>query len=334
MITETYTALAACARRRLAEWDCTAAERELLTLITELSFDLDQTWAAVPCLADFAAVLGLHKSTICRALRSARQKGYLLVMLRRDETLYSIATETRGNASETPGKASQVKARLIEINRVRAGGTADLNGQQRLPGVLPSEETEAPARAFAALLEAPQSPPPPAAPAPATRAPARVGTDDDDTETDAEFIARLEKMVTTMEEKRGDAAAPAATASRTTPPPSAQPTAAPSPRSPTPAEAQTFDEQMKALCRGLNDSQRYAMDCLRDEFRTAGKLEEAAFFKWGRLWKSRVTKHPLQCQQVAAEHKALRLTSGKGADQPGAWMYRALQALITSAAVN
>lgn len=319
MITETYTALADCARRRLAgEWDCTAAERDLLTLITELSFDLQQTWAAVPCLADFAAVLGLHKSTICRALRSARQKGYLLVMLRRDETLYSISTETRGNAPETPGNGSQVKAKLVQINRVRAAGTADVDGQQRLPGVLPSEETEAPAKAFSALLEVPA---PSASASPPAPRPMSGGDDD---ETDAEFQTRLERMVLTMESKRGDPH----------PAPAFAPEVPRSPRHLTPLEAQTFDDQMKTLCRGLRDDQRHAMNLLRDEFASAGKLEEAAFFKWGRLWKSRVTKHPLQCLQVAGEHKALRLTTGQGADQPGAWMYRALQSLMACAAQN
>lgn len=310
MITETYTALAACARRRLAgEWDCTAAERDLLTLITELSFDLQQTWAAVPCLADFAAVLGIHKSTVCRALRSARQKGYLLVMLRREETLYSLSTETRGNAPETPGKASQVKARLLHINRLRAGGTADLDGQQRIPGVLPSEETEAPAKAFAAILEEPTSATPP---------PSHVAPEDDDTETDAEFRTRLERMVLTMEAQRQEPLSPAVQV----------------PRSPSPSEAQTFDEQMKALCRGLRGETLHAMERLREEFASAGKLEEAAFFKWGRLWKSRAQKHPLQCLQIAGEHKALRLEHGRCADQPGAWMYRALQSLLSCVAVN
>ncbi len=317
MITETYTTLAACARRRLAgEWDCTAAERDLLTLITELSFDLGQTWAAVPCLADFAAVLGIHKSTVCRALRRAREKGYLLVMLRRDETLYSLSTETRGNASEKPGKASQVKAHLLHLNRLRAGGTADITGQQRIPGVLPSEETEAPARAFAALLEdhTPAKPPP-------SRA-----IDATDTETDAEFRTRLERMVLTMEAKRQEETPPS--------PPSASSSRLTPHASPTPAEAQTFDQQMHTLCRGLRGESLHAMERLREEFATGGKLEEAAFFKWGRLWKSRAQKHPLQCQQIAGEHKALRLQNGRGASQPGAWMYRALQSLLSSAAVN
>ncbi|MBK8037727.1 MAG: hypothetical protein IPK22_11415 [Verrucomicrobiaceae bacterium] len=319
-ITETYTALAACARRRLSgEWECTAAERDLLTLITELSFDLAQTWAAVPCLADFAAVLGLHKSTVCRALRTAREKGFLLVMLRRDETLYSICTETRGNASERPGEASQVKARLLDINRVRAAGSADVDGQQRLPGVLPSEETEAPAKAFAAMMEVPE----PSASAPPPAPHPMSGGDDNETdnETDAEFKTRLERMVLTMESKRQDPVSPALEVPR-------------SPRDRSPLEAQTFDDQMKMLCRGLRDEQRHAMNLLREEFASASKLEEAAFFKWGRLWKSRVMKNPLQCLQVAGEHKALRLTTGEGANQPGAWMYRALQSLMTCAAQN
>jgi hypothetical protein len=131
-------------------------------------------------------------------------------------------------------------------------------------------------------------------------------------------------MVLTMEEKRGGSPVP----SFPIEPPR-------SPRDRSPLEAQTFDEQMKTLCRGLRDDQRHAMNLLRDEFASAGKLEEAAFFKWGRLWKSRVVKNPLQCLQVAGEHKAMRLTNGgRGADQPGAWMYRAMQSLMACTVQN
>lgn len=321
MTCETYTALAACARRRIdSEWSCSNSERDLLMLITELSFDLAQTWAMIPSLADFAAVLGVHKSTICRTLRSARKKGFLLVLMRRDETLYSVCTETRGTPHEAEDdRAAKTKARLVEMNKNRRAGTADADGQGRLLGVLPSEEVEAPARAFAALVEdfskEPKSVPCETIPTQATRA--NVGVDDDD-ETDAEFHARLERMTRSMEQARGEV--PATQSSPPSIPPSRQ-------------ECQSLAAEMDKLCRGLKGTTLHAMERLREEFASAGKLQEAAFFKWGRKWRSHATKWPHQCLEVAGEHKNLRLTTG-GAREPGAWMYRALQELVNAEVVK
>lgn len=337
MTCETYTALAACARRRIeSEWSCSNSERDLLMLITELSFDLAQTWAMIPSLADFAAVLGVHKSTICRTLRSARQKGFLLVLMRRDETLYSVCTETRGTPHEIEDDhAAKTKTRLVEMNKTRRAGTADADGQQRLPGVLPSEEVEAPARAFAAMVESsfaeatenkdkePKSVPCETIPAPTTRT--NVGVDDDD-ETDAEFHARLERMTRSMEKARGDV--PATQSSPPSIPPSRQ-------------ECQSHAAKMDKLCRGLKGTTLHAMERLREEFASAGKLQEASFFKWSAVWKNRVLGRDINlpginhnhCLEVAGEHKNLRLTTG-GAREPGAWMYRALQELVNAEVVE
>lgn len=315
---ETYTALAECARRRIeVEWSCTTAEGAVLHLITELSFDLGQTWALVPGLADFAAVLGVHKSTISRALRTALKKGYLLVLRRRDETLYSVCTETRGDgaASSCDG---QVKARLVEMNKNRRAGTADADGQQRLPGVLPSEEIEAPARAFAAILETPPEPSA-AVPRETIESPTpRAAADDADAddESDREFQARLESMVRAAENRRQEVMREGRS------PPESPP--------PTPREEQSLDYAMNSLMRGLKPEIKHVMERLREEFQSAGKLQEAKFFKWGRLWRKRATLWPRQCLEAAGEHKNLRLTTGSAADEPGAWIYRALQEMTAA----
>jgi hypothetical protein len=316
MTNETYMALAGCARRRIEqEWVCSAAERAVLGLITDLSFDLGQTWALVPCLADFAAVLDVHKSTVSRALRSALKKGFVLLLQRRDETLYSICTETRGTLRPADrGAGEAVRARLMQINHTRQQGAADGDGQQRIPGVLPSEEMAAPARAFAALLEVPEvatqtsvdgtkNVPCETISAPATRA--HAGDDDD--ETNEEFQRRLEGMVRAAEKARGEEPAVMQPRSRD--------------------EGTALDKEMVKICRGLDSQGKHTMERLREEFVSGGKLQEAAFFKWGRLWRTRAKQYPRECLEVAGEHKNLRLT-GAAANEPGAWMYRALQDLL------
>lgn len=313
MTNDTYIALGACARKRIEhEWSCSSAERAILQFITDLSFDLGQTWAYVPCLSDFAAVLDIHKSTVSRALRSALKKGFLLVLKRQDETLYSICTETRGNAVPADAtKAAEVRARLVAMNQTRLQGHADPDGQQRLIGVLPSEETAAPARAFEAMIEAPEQPLP--APhlvpretnsPPPTPAIAGDGAE----ETDLEFQRRLEGMVKAAEDARQRVSEAVA--------------------KPSAADASNLDKEMVKLCRGLSSEQKHVMERLREEFASGGKLQEARFFKYGGYWKSLVKKHPRQCAEVAGEHKNMRLISGP-ANEPGAWMYRALQELLS-----
>jgi hypothetical protein len=331
MTSETYMALAGCARKRIEqEWSCSAAERSVLQLVADLSFELGQTWALVPCLGDFAAVLGVHKSTVSRALRSALKKGFVLVLKRREETLYSICTETRGTA--TPADAQQgeaVRSRLVKLNQTRLQGLADADGQQRLPGVLPSEEVEAPGRAFVAMMEEPQAASNAAASAsnqgldatlavprgtmatPETRATAGGGDD----EPPDELHRKLEAMVRAQEKAWGEV-------------PEAGPARVPA----SPQEKDSLEKEMVKLCRGLNPEQRHALAQVRTEFQSGGKLQEAAFFNWGRLWRKHVINHTRICLEVAGEHKALRLSTGKAANEPGAWMYRAMQDLLGAVA--
>lgn len=98
---------------------------------------------------------------------------------------------------------------------------------------------------------------------------------------------------------------------------------------------------MDKLCRGLKGTTLHAMERLREEFASAGKLQEASFFKWSAVWKNRVLGRDINlpginhnhCLEVAGEHKNLRLTTG-GAREPGAWMYRALQELVNAEVVE
>lgn len=310
MTSATYTALADCARRRIEqEWTCTAAERAVLQLIADLSFGLGQTWAYVPCLADFAAVLGVHKSTVCRALRGARKKGYLEILQRRDETLYTLCTQTRGEAADgAQDEAAAVRRRLVELNQARLQGQADPDGQARLPGVLPSEETGAPAAAFSAMMEETARPWPTEG-SQRRKVEASAGATDEE-EPLAEFHARLENLVRTAERRRGEVESGAA------PPPEPPPQR---------SQAAIFDEAMEKLCRGLKGEPLFVLQQVRAEVQTRGNLQEAAFFKYGGAWRKRVMEHTAAVREAVGEHKNLRLTQGQGADEPGAWIFRRMQ---------
>lgn len=239
MTLEAYNAIAASARQRIeAGWKCTDAERAILGLVNDLSYELGQSLAVVPCLSDFAAALGVHKSTVSRAVRSALKKGYLLIVKRRDETLYGICMDTPADAAPTGEQESRESARrrLVELNENRLQGQADSNGQQRLPGIFESEEISAPAQAFAAMLQQDledraESPPPPrAAPEPsAMPAPLRqchVTTTDMD--------ARLSRLQDTMAIARETAADP------------------PAFRRAAPSTATSHEQQWQEMSRGLS----------------------------------------------------------------------------------
>lgn len=319
MNNETYPALAECARRRIDdEWRVTAAEEVLLRLVCELSFDLGQSWACVPCLADFADVLGIHKSTVSRALRSARKKGYVQVLMRAEETLYGLCLQTR---EATPAAEhvdrEEARRKLVELNKNRLQGTADADGQQRLPGILPSEETEAPALAFEAILEQPQT---------ATQSPPRVtepvprGTQENpasraqaDDESHDAFQARLEGMVRAAERRRQEEAQAESVRPNTESPP-------PRTAAPTTDEQRRLDAMMHKICAGLKGEPLHAMQRLREEFASAGKLQEAAFFNWGMKWRQRCKEAPLLVLECAGAHKDMRL-NGKPAKEPGAWIW-------------
>lgn len=308
MTPDAYKALEECARRRVVrEWGCTEAERAILLLITELSYGLRQSWAVVPTLSDFAEATGFHKSTISRALRSALKKGFLMFLKRRDETLYAICTSTRAAPSATPENSTQevARKRLLEINTRRCQGTADVDGQGRLPGILPSEELDAPAAAFEALIEVElavteQAPP-------ANVEPVLAAPEEEDIE------AKLRRLGDSMERQRtlGEGPPPG----RSVPGPLRGSISA--------------DAQMSAFCRGLAGEALHAMQRVREECISAGALQEAAFLKWGRLWKQRCTKFPRAYLEAAGAHKAKRLEDGRPADEPGAWIYRTATEILS-----
>jgi hypothetical protein len=286
---ETYTALETCARRRLSsEWRCSEAEREMLGLIVDLSFGLGQTWAVVPCLADFAAACGIHKSTACRALRAAVTKGYVQILQRQGETLYTICTATRGQPDDAATEAKQAaRERLLAMNRTRHQGTADIDGQERLPGVFESEEITAQAAAFEAIIEEPATPPDP-----------------------------LEKLLRTMEQRRqAEAPAPptenhlARPATPDLPPPSAR------------MEMGSLESQWLEMTRGLKDDQLHCLEMIREECRqrAGGEAELMGGYRWA--WRKRAKEQTRLYVEAAGVCKAMRLESGIISKSPCAFIY-------------
>lgn len=341
MMTETYQVLAECAHRRIGqEWACTEAERAVLSLVNDLSFCLGQSLALVPCLADFAAVTGLHKSTISRAIRSALKKGYLMIVKRRDETLYAVCTDTAGTVATEEGQDREAaKERLVQLNETRLQGQADGNGQQRLPGILPSEEIAAPAAAFAAMLEAsePEKRPnelcsddsPPAA----TRvnSPVYVAPE--------EVLGKLDRLTRAMDERRGDGVRVASAAVAPDPvkpdvvlfanhPQGQRPLVATEARR---RSGGREPARWEAISRGLQGDALHALETIREECILAGEKEEQAFYQWGLTWRKRCTAFPLASVQAAGICKAMR-QEGSRVRAPGAFIYRELQRLTASPA--
>lgn len=313
MTLEAYNAIAASAHQRIeVGWKCTDAERAILGLVTELSYELGQSLAVVPCLSDFAAALGVHKSTISRAVRSALKKGYLLIVKRRDETLYGICMDTPADAAPAGAQESRESARkrLVELNQNRLQGQADSNGQQRLPGIFESEELDAPAQAFAAMLQqdlqtavesplsAPQTAPVPSAPPPRHQCHA----------TSSEIDDRLTRLRDTMDLARE---APA------DPPPVRR----------TPMGSASYEQQWLEMSRGLNGDALYALEQLREECQLAGPREESSFYQWRFKWRKRAMHYPRQCAEAVGVCKAMR-QEGNAPKQPGAFVYRTLQSVV------
>lgn len=313
MTLEAYNAIAASAHQRIEEgWKCTDAERAILGLVNELSYELGQSLAVVPCLSDFAAALGVHKSTISRAVRSALKKGYLLIVKRRDETLYGICMDTPADTAPTGEQENRESARrrLLALNENRLQGQADSNGQQRLPGIFESEEINAPAHALAALLQqdlqtavesppsAPRATPVPSAPPPRHQCLA----------TSSEIDDRLTRLRDTMDLARE---APA--------------DSLPSRRSV--ASSTSYDQQWLEMSRGLTGDSLYALEQLKEECHLAGPREEAAFYQWRFKWRKRATHYPRQCAEAVGVCKAMR-QEGNAPKQPGAFVYRTLQSVV------
>lgn len=308
MTKEAYDAIAECARRRIGhEWNCTDGERAVLSLVNELSNDLGQSLALVPCLGDFAAITGVHKSTISRAIRSALKKGYIEILRRKDETLYRVCIETPGEASTNANNdGAAVRARLVQLNQSRLQGTADVSGQQRLPGILQNEETEAPARAFSAMLDRIDSAPPVLA---ATPPPTIARPPQPEPQPDPED--RLARLQRTMEERRANSGSS-------------------DPKEQSRAASTDREAQWAQASTGLQGQALFALELVRDECAKAGSDQEAAFYQYRMSWRNRAERWPVLLSEAAGVHKAMRL-EGKGADMPGAFIYRTLQSVLAMA---
>lgn len=291
MTDDTYTTLNETARRRISEeWSCSAAEGQLLLLICDLSFALGQSWCVVPCLADFAAACGIHKSTASRALRAAVQKGYLQSLSRQGETLYSLIVTTRGQQREQDRGREEAKERLLKLNRTRLQGRADADGQERLPGVFDSEEIDAPAAAFAAMVEQPRE------------------------IVSAVPADPLQKLMATMREREREQ--------------EPQPPERPPPRAETQRMVVgSFDSQWSEMTRGLNDQAIHCLEQIRSEFQQR-KGAEAEFFQWRFLWRKRAMRQTRLYLEAAAVCKAMRLESGTVCDSPGAFIYRSVEEAV------
>lgn len=303
MTQDAYTALADFAFKRIEQdWICTDAERAVLILVNELSFVLGQSFALIPCLADFAAATGLHKSTISRAVRSALKKRYLQILKRGDEILYSLWTETPANAPSMEGAEESKESamqRLVKLNEERLQGKSDGNGQQRLPGIFESEETGAPAAAFAAMM-AQEDPTLSSAPAPAAQRPQSLST----APTAQDVEERLSRLSQGMEEARERQE------TVSTPRPVASVVTASSKR----------EVEWEEASRGLKGDSLYALECIRSEAASAGERGLAEFFQWRFSWRKRVVSNPLLWAESAGVHKSMRL-EGKPARSPGAFIY-------------
>ena len=288
MIDETYITLKSCALLRIEdEWHCGATERVLLKLIVELSYGLGQSWCVVPSLADFCAACGTHKSTVSRALRAAVQKGYLQILSRQNETLYCVLTTTRERQEDGPAQGV-ARERLLELNRVRLRGQADPDGQARLPGVFESEENEAPAAAFSAIVETPAARPP------------------------AED--RLDLLMRTFEQRRHENAPP-----ERVPPPAVQ--------SAQRMEIGSYESHWQEMTKGVGNQTLHCLEQIREECRQR-RGGEAEFFQWRWKWRQRALKHPQLYLEAAGVCKALRLETGKVPDSPGAFIYRSVEAAL------
>ncbi len=155
-----YDKLSQCGRRRLLEWEVSPREARVLELITVLSFDLGQLYACVPLLEDLAEACEVHKADLTRTLQRLADAGAIEERREADARLYTYKVFTN-SMPKRKCVAAKVEAglrareRLLAVNRRRLNGTADANGQERLPMALEEkrEDHAAPEMVLKVLLE-------------------------------------------------------------------------------------------------------------------------------------------------------------------------------------
>gem|GEM_PF-5769930 len=334
MTAEAYGALAETAERRLAlEWDCPKAMRAILSLIVRLSYGERRSWACIPNLGDVVAVTGYHKSTVSRALRGAVKRRYLMTAKFGEENLYQVCTATRGAAAEGRGaegvedaSRAAALARLVEIQRRRAGGEADADGQMRMPEFFASEEVETPAAAFEAMMEQVQGAPGSGS-GPEREPVVSGGAVLTEAELDRMPEADYRVYLAGLAEQIRSVSRP--------PPPSVSRVATIEPEavrvgpgSVARADVERLDAEFARMTHGLSAEATHALRVLREEVKHAGKVQEAQFLKGRVFWRETAAKHPLALAEAAGAHKGRRLESGFVAKQPAGWVWAVVREML------
>lgn len=285
MTSDTYQLLHELSLSRVErEWSLSDAERSVMRAMVRLSYGEGQSWALIPCQQKLATALRVHKATVCRSIASCIRLGILEMMKRRDETLYRVMPNADGVPMNSDTESEKAMQELHELQRVRLRGEAEASGQMRIPGLLPSEEIDAPAEAFTAAMslsrDEPQSKP--------AKAP--------DDESDEDFHRRLERIV-----RATGANAPA------------EPTAATTSitaeiRTPGAMAPRSAESTWAGALRKLSPKQQELMEKMRAEARSTNRTSEADFVQWCWRWKSEVQKRkPRLLEELTAEHKYFRL---------------------------
>lgn len=255
------------------EWCLTDSQRMVMRAMSLLSFAEGQSWALIPCQEKLATALRIHKGTVSRAIRACIAMGILERLERQHETLYRV----RPNADCVPQRGDDESEKAMQelqaLQRTRLQGQAEASGQIRLPGILPSEEIDAPADAFQAAM--------------------RLGVEESRSglvkpgsdESDEDFQKTLMRHYEQAQRR------PAAVATRA--------------NAPTERES-----RWRSGCARLNDHQRRVMELLREECRATNSRSEADLIQFVYRWRGEIERRgPRMIEELIAEHKYLRLTN-------------------------
>jgi hypothetical protein len=316
ILSPAYEALRDAARRRIEfDWQITGREQVVLRVILAGSYDLGKMRARVISQAQLVRICGFDKSDMSRLLRRLISLGALSVWKHCDETQYKIETgcqsvPLRKSCSPTSvAERERAMAEYLDLQERHLEGD-DVDGQMRLPGVLPPEDVELEADALRVMLE-----------------PTDLEIDNIvnlPTEPDAVPLPpgvsreELDRQLSAFRSRLDDPPAPAQRH------PDPGPTTAP-------AEA-----ELERYRRGLSDEMAYLWDCLVIEIRRrrrnprTGGDNWAEFVQYAGPWRKRLLDDPKALQEAVGDHK-LRSTGRHGpADSPGAWIYTQYQTVTAN----
>jgi hypothetical protein len=303
-----YEALRDAARRRIeVEWQLSGREQAVLRVILAGSYDLGKMRARVISQAQLVRILGIDKSDMSRLIRGLISLGALSVWKHCDETQYKIETGCRSVplrksiSPATVAERERAMADFLELQERHREGD-DVDGQMRLPGVLPPEDIELESDALRVMLEPTED----LVSADAVPLPPGMSQEDLDRELSA-FRSRLDD-----------------------PPSPAQHHPDPGP---TTAPPETELEQYR---RGLSDEMAYLWDCLVSEIQRRRRNPRTRadnwieFVQYAGLWRKRLLEDPHALREAVGDHK-LRSTGRHGpADSPGAWIFQRYQTVTSN----